>query len=210
VLTVNNFLFQMRSAKFFAQTLKELEIKRTITVVDNYGPGMSSGSGYGGVGEGTRQLPRGFPPTGLYQLVVSAGEGYVLAAKGPHDVYYRRTVVPTDRQAGLGVPFAIWDRQQELLEYLAALAQIRLPEARQVFSPANTIAWQDDERFSREVDQRLEAQADSIQAFVNAAEERGFKSLAGIKLRIVPQVEDQRVKATGPLPAVSPRELVLQ
>ncbi len=209
-LTVNNLLLRLRSARLFVKTLEELRITHKFTVVDHDGIGFGDGSGYGGVSDGIRQLPKHFPPIGLYQLIVYAGEGYVLVAKGPRDVYYRRTVVPTNHQAGWGIPFSSWDDQQERLEYLAALNQMTVEQTKQVFWAGSVIRWRDLADFSSGVDSDLGGQAAGIQAFVSKAKQRGLAGLAGVTLKIIPEVADQRRNVTVVLPAEAPKEFVLQ
>ena len=211
-LTVNNLLLRMKSAQFYTKTLNELRITHEFTVVDPVGlaPGSGGGSGGGGWSCGVRGLPKGFPPIGLYQLTEYAGEGYVLVAKGPRDIYYRRKVVPTDRQIGWDVPFSMSDRQWERLQYLAALNQFAEAEVMSIFWAQSSVPWHNAADFLRRTDADLEAQAANIQAFVAAARLRGIMVPSGISLKIVPKVKDLRRSIPGSLPEVAPEGFVVQ
>lgn len=161
------------------------------------------------MGDSTLRMPRDFPPVGLYQLVDFPAPGYVLVAKGPRDTFYRRTVVPTNRQIGWGTPFSNRDRNRELVEYLAAMTHLTSERAEQIFSPADVIVPKNKPDLSAEIDARLSAQVAEIQALSIAATQRGIQGLSGLKLTIAPEVEDHRAQRAAPLPALTPRELTL-
>lgn len=212
-LTVNNLLFRMNSARWLATTLRELKITHKFTVVDaNVNSfGEASGTGIGGAAEdGTRELPKGFPPIGLYELSPSSGEEYVLVAKGPRDAYYSRKVVPTNGRVGWGISYATVDVQQENLRYLAAVNEMTLEQAIPIFWATSTIHWYSPESFQQQVAAALGNQATAIQAFADNARRRGIESLTGINLEITLQINDERRSRMAPLPLVEPLELAIQ
>jgi|ERR1017187_3047990 hypothetical protein len=91
----------MRSQRWYKQILGDVTFKHHFTVTDS-DVGSGAGGGIGGslCGDGVAAMVQGFPPTTIYDLVQFPVRGDVLLARGPEDVYYRRTVVPTDKQAG--------------------------------------------------------------------------------------------------------------
>jgi hypothetical protein len=128
-------------------------------------------------------------------------------ARGPRNVYYRRAVPP----AGVGGPFqSPGSREPYLLEYLAAWNNRGAVDAEIIFASRVLVQWVNAAAMSREVEARLDAQVGSIRTFVAAAKKNGAQDVAGMRLRIVPILKDERRSATTPLPAVAPREFTLE
>jgi hypothetical protein len=124
-LAVNNVLLARRSQRFFLKTLGELTISHTFTVVDPGDNSASAGGSGGGIfGDGVLVMPKGFPPVGVYNLVDYGLAGDIMLAHGPRDVYYRRFVVPGDKQIPHGVSYLSIDRQQIRIGDLASLGNL--------------------------------------------------------------------------------------
>jgi len=206
-VAANNLLLGMRSARFLAKALAEVRITCTFEVRDGAirepgsGTGGSAGSGAGPT------LPADFPPVGLYYLEDHpSAEGAVLAS-GPRNVYYRRAVPPTGVRGTFHSP---GDRNVYLLEYLAAWNHLDAASAQAVFTPRKIVQWTTAAALAREIETRIDAQVDDIRDFAARATQSGAKDLTGIRLRIVPILEDKRHGLPGALPGAAPREFILE
>jgi hypothetical protein len=205
----NNLLFGMKSRKWYVKTLGELSITQRFTVIDpDSVPPNVSGTGGGDCGDGMTQIPKGFPPIALYTLQSTPGTGLVLLAPGPVDVYYRRTVVPTDQQTGFGSCFSV-NRMKVRIGYLAALAKMSAEEAEKLFHCEALIRYKGVEQFQSAIQQSMELQEQGIRGLIQAVQQRERLSGSGVVLQIVPEVNDQRQNRTDPLPTVPPRGIVL-
>ena len=205
----NNLLFGMKSRKWYVKTLGELSITQHVTVINSDSvPPNVSGTGSGVCGDGMTQIPKGFPPITLYTLQSMPEPGLLVLAPGPVDVYYRRTVVPTDKQTGFGSCFSV-NRMNVRIAYLAALAKMSAKEAESLFHCESLIRYKGVEQFQSAVQQSLELQEQGIRGLIQAVEQRERLSGSGVVLQIVPEVNDQRQNRTDPLPTVAPREIVL-
>jgi len=221
-LAVNNLLLRMNPAALFAKTLPELKITHTFEIHDTEG---GAGGGVGGSdsrGGLTRRMPARFPPIAFYRLddakiswIVFQGEDYgsegdVLLAQGPHNVYYKRIVVPSGGQAQIPDPAANPDRQLLRLEYIGRLGALTSGETDRLFRPRTTIRWQNADACSRAIEAGLSAQAAEIRAFLANAKSRGLGDVSGVRLEIVPVLDDQRRIAHEALPPVSPKVIGLE
>ncbi len=210
---VNNLLLRMRSDKFFRKALSELPLTHTFVIVDEVrgGFGGLSGGGFGGggVGCGVRGLPRGFPPIGLYQLKNWPSEGDVLLVKGPRDIYYHRTLIPTDVQAGWSVvlvPFGEQDKRKDGLEYLAFWNNVKPDTITGIFWATTTVRWHDMVSFQDSTESALAGQIERIQDFLDSAKQRGAGDLSGLQLGIAVNIVDER-QGGEPIPANLPSRL---
>jgi hypothetical protein len=208
---VNNLLLRNRSPRFFVANLTELTVTHKFVIVDptESGGGFGGGSGGGGSGCGIRQLPRGFPAIGVYQLTDTPQEGDILLAKGPRDAYYRRTIIPTNMQVGWSTPFFTFDRQEELLGYLGAWNYLKLDDARRIFWPTTTVNWLGAESFSSYAESALASQMFEIQSFVARAQELGARELSGKQLQIASSIEDHRNGGAPSPTLVSPKPFTI-
>ncbi len=206
-LAANNLLFGMKSQRWFAGILRDVKITHRFTVTDQaYGPGFGGGVGGGYYGDGVAAMPKGFPPVTLYQLDDHAQRGSVMLAHGPQDVYYNRTVVPTDKQVGNGSHGGNLNRASIRIGYLAEMANITRDKAEEIVHADTQIRYNGTAEFQRQADQSMEAQRQRILQLLEDAKQRGF-SAPDVRLRIVPEVDDQRKDATEPLPPVAEREI---
>ncbi len=196
-LLVNNLLLQKKPPRFFSQLLDEVEITHTILIVDGDSSGVGGGSGGGSWACGVRQMPRGFPPVGLYQLIAYAERGAIVIAKGPRDVYYRRTVAPTDGQVGWSVGRVSWNARQERLAYLAVLTKSETSRMRHLLSRVSSVHWRGNTDFERELDLLLERQASDIRSWLGDAVRLGVADVRPDRLGITANIEDRRRNATG-------------
>lgn len=206
---VNNLLLRMRSQRFFAKTLAELSIRHRFVIVDHSAVAAEAAGGGGFALCGSRQLPKGFPPIGIYQLTDTRAEGDVLVVSGPRDVYYRRTVIQTDTLIGLSVTGATFERQQDLLAYLAAWNHGRTEDARQTFLRTTTVVWRGAGVFQRTAEAALGAQMAAIQAFLATAKQCAAPDLSGTRLKIVVDIEDHRKNGLPPPPDVADKAFTI-
>ncbi len=147
-LAANNVLFGMKSQRWFTRLLSELEITHRFTVTDQlYGPGAGGGVGGGYCGDGGAAMPKGFPPVTLYELEDHAQRGSVLLAHGPQDVFYKRTVIPTDKQVGMGSCGSGVDRASMQIQYLAELGNLKADEGERLFHSQTSIQYRGSRRF---------------------------------------------------------------
>jgi hypothetical protein len=210
-VAVNNLLFRMRSASFFAKTLREIGIGPIFEVRDTGEAAAYCGGGFG-IGAWERKLPQGFPPIALYQLrvdFISSVQGAPLAIEGPTNVYLRRNVMEagqsTEWEGGLEeIPGVYRER------YLAALGHLSQEQMTQLLHPFLAIYWQSAEQLAREMARHMSEQANAIRDFVVSAQSAGLGSVAGMRLKIVPEVRDIRRLSHDPLPKAEPREIVLE
>jgi hypothetical protein len=221
-LAVNNLLLRMSPAALFAKTLPELKITHAFEIRDTEG---GAGAGDGGSdcrGGLTRRMPARFPPIAFYRLddakvsfVVPPGldfgsEDDVLLAQGPHNVYYKRIVVPAGGQAQIPDPASNPDRQLLRLEYIGRLGALTPGETDRLFRPRTTVRWQSADACSRAIETGLSAQAGEIRAFLANAKSRGLGDASGVQLEIVPVLDDQRRIAHEALPPVPPKVIGLE
>ncbi len=210
-LAANNLLFEMKSQRWYAGTLGAVNITHRFVVKDSdEASGIGGGSGGGFCGDGIGAMPKGFPPVALYELQDSRERGSVVLARGPQDVYYRRIVVPTDKQVGIGSCGSAVDRMATRIGYLAALVNMPIHQAEGLFHRDTAIRFRGNEEFEREVERSLQAQEQGIRSLVRTAKERGLECAPEMSLRIVPEVIDRRLNTAIPLPLVAPREIALQ
>ena len=208
-LAVNNELLERHSHGFFVKTLSEVAITHTFTLTDpgqNIGIGVGTGSGV--CGDGIAAMPKGFPPVGLYEILSAGQPGDVLLASGPQDAYYRRTVVPTDKQVGFGSCGSGIDKQKIRVGYLAEINGVSEKEARNVFEQASCLEYRDDATLRTQWDGALSSQEAAVRGFVAAAQRYGWGTAAGVRLEITVKVDDLRT-VKGATPPVTPREFVL-
>jgi hypothetical protein len=208
-LSVNNLLLEKKSQRWYEAMLGEISITHRFTVTDpGRGPGYGGGSAGGSCGDGVAGMPKGFPPTTLYTLHEDGVRGNVLLARGPRNVYYERTVVPTDEQVGIGSCDSIFDRMAVRIGYLAELRGESAEETEQLFRSESFIEYSSAEAFARETERSMIAQEQRIREFIRGIEKAGLRT-PETRLRIVPEVADTRQNAKDTLPVVAARDLDL-
>lgn len=209
-LAANNLLFERKSQRWYEAILSEITITHQFTVTDpGRGPGFGGGS-MGGMGvDGVAAMPRDFPPIAFYILQNSAARGRVFLAQGPKNIYYERTVVPTNKQVGFGKSYVILNRMEIRIGYLASLGFKPVKDTVRLFHSESYIEFTTNEQFERDARLRMTTQRFEIQELIKAIGKRGLRA-SNTPLRIVPVVNDKRKKTTNPLPSVAVREIVLQ
>jgi hypothetical protein len=209
-LAVSNQLLALKSQRFFAKTLSEVNIAHHFTLADpGDGSEIGGGSGGGTWGLGFGAMPRGFPPIGIYALVDSPREGDVMLAGGPKDVYYRRFIVPTNRQVTMCTGDGV-DRPKLRIEYLAPLGKLTEGEAEYLFHQQTRIEFRGDDDLHRRWDSALDAHEAAIRSFVRTAQGHGLGDVTGMRLHIDTEIDDLRKTTRGALPALPPREFALE
>jgi hypothetical protein len=199
----------LKSERFFAKTLSEVNISHVFTLTD---PGDNQGRGGGSGGaifaDGSAAMPKGFPPIAVYGIFNCAQKGDVMLAPGPQNAYYRRYVVPAGERVGVSESDSV-DRRKITVEYLAALGNMTEGEAVYLFHQQTPIEFQNEANLRRQWDGALNAQEAAIRAFVRTAQGHGLGPVTGMRLQIVPQVYDLRKTTAGAPPNLSPHEFVL-
>lgn len=209
-LAANNLLLEKKSKRWYEALLTETSITHRFMVTDpGRGPGIGGGEGGGSCGDGVAEMPKDFPPVTLYTLHDDGLTGDVLLARGPQDVYYRRTVVPPGKQVGFGSCSSLLNRMAARIGYLAALRGESAEKIERLFHSETYMQYTSDEDFQREVERSMTAQEQGIRECVQAIERAGMRA-PDVRLRIVPEVSDTRQKAKELLlPAVAAREFNL-
>jgi hypothetical protein len=209
-LTANNLLLERKSQRWYKTTLEEVTLTHRFAVRDSdEGAGFDAGQGGGVCGDGVAAMPKGFPPVTLYYLRNGGNRGDVLLARGPENVYYERTVVPTDKQAGVGSCMSLVDRMAIRIGYLAQLCVQPREETERLFHGETQIRYTTVDDFTRTVERSMDAQEHGIRAFIQTIEKAGLRA-RDVRLKIVPQIEDKRQKSGDPLPTPAPREIDLR
>jgi hypothetical protein len=210
-LAAGNLLAALKSERFFAKALSEVSVWQAFRVTDPGDlTGSGGGAGGGGFSDGVAVMPKRFPPVGVYQLSNWMKPGDALLTLGPQDIYYRRTVVPTDVQVSYSHAEYFIDRPKMSVDYLAPLAGLTVEQAQSVFHRQTRIEYSGEATLQREWDAAMSAQEAAIRAFVRAAQDHGLGRVTGMTLRIVPQLYDTRKTTRGGVPALTPREFVLE
>jgi hypothetical protein len=200
---------QKSSPGIAARLLSKVHISHTVYVTDSAN-GFGGGSG-GGVACGVLSLAAGFPPTGVYQLVLTPQSFDVMVAPGKRPVYYHRRLVPTGQQIGWGRPFSSGDLDQYRLEYLASLSYLPLETITQALTPRTTIRWTNAGRYQNEVANATSGQRLAIEHVLHELQNAGALTpdeTAALQLSIMIEPEDQRQtgEALPDLPPVPVRE----
>lgn len=91
--TVHNLLVAINSPGIAARLLSGVNLSHVFCVMDRAGyPAGSGGGRGGGAYDGWGGFASGFPPAGVYDLVLSPPGDDVTVAPGRHPVYYRRVL----------------------------------------------------------------------------------------------------------------------
>jgi hypothetical protein len=213
-LAVANILLARRSPKLFEKLLVGLPATHLFEVADHDMP-------FGRVGwlveelpaiPPLRRLPDGFPPTGLYNLTRFPRHQSSLLAHGPTNIFFRRTVVPTDGSAswytdardGVKTP-----RIEFRLELLAARTGQALSSLKQLLQPTTRIRWRSDAQVHREIAAKLDEQAADIRSFIAGAKLRRQTDMTSVRLEIRPELDDHRKQKPGRLAVPKPRIIEL-
>src|SRR5262249_18070802 len=160
----------------------------TFAVTD---PGAAgTGGGAGGVvcRDGVAAMPKGFPPIAIYTLVDSELRGNVLVAPGPQNIYYKRTVVPTDKQVGTGSCWSQLDRMDYRIRLMAELSDTPVIQARNLFRRNTSISYRGMKEFAQEVAQDLSRQEQGIREILRTIKDHGLVFPPDTVLRITPTV----------------------
>ena len=155
-------------------------------------------------------MPKGFPAATLYELYDTPGAGDVLLAPGPRDVYYRKKLVPPDKQVGFGSCFAMLDRNAMNISYLARLDGPLSDHTEQLFHKNTNVRFSGADGLRRQMELALQNQEAEIRGFIQTIAQKNNLRLPDVQLSIVPEVDDARANRTEPLPQPSSRQFDLR
>jgi hypothetical protein len=210
---VNDLLFAISSKAFFQKTLQEIRVTHDFVIIDpNQGVAFCGGGiGCGGT---RRHFPKGFPPIALYQLwTASSLPGDIVFIEQPVAIHYRRIVVPTGGEVGwrnCQSDSLVGDSRQTLLARLfGAVGGRSSDDAYQLFHPRTTLNWQNAAQAASEIENLLTSQAAAVQALIEDAQTRDLVHASGMRLAIETTINDLRSDKSVPVPAVTPREIVI-
>lgn len=208
-LASNNILAERRSKHWYAALMNQLTVTHRFVVVNaNQGIGFGGGAGGGMCGDGVAANLKGFPPLILYTLVDSAERGSSLLVKGPRNVYYKRTIVPSGKQAGVGNCGTLLDRMEIRIGYLAQLRSVPFESAKQMFRAETSVQYTTDENFRKDCENSMAVQEQGVREFLKALAGSGL-DVPEMDLQIVPQAMDVRNDAQHQLPVIAPKILHL-
>jgi hypothetical protein len=209
-LTANNLLCEMKSQRWYSAIWEEISVTHRFVVVDSEGhSGLGGGMASGTCGDGVAQMPRDYPPVGLYVLEDRGGRQRVVVAEGPRTAYYSRTIVPTNSQVGIGACTPQLDRAATRIGYLEQLRLEPADETEQHVRAETQIVYTSNTALVRDIEQRMAEQAEYIAALLRSGEREGLRP-PHVPLRIVPEIVDKRKNARVPLPVVNSRNIDLR
>ena len=205
-----NLLAESKAPGFAAFLLKSVKIKIEIAVSESGNKGYWSGGSSMSVGCGVFQVPDGFPPIALYQLIDRPRRDAVVIAQGPHPVFYERQVVEPGiaNQKGAGVTDQSVERSLYCLEYLAALLGQGASELELREKYPKSIAWSGIKRYKVDVIsfrelvigkfERLKRQCVDKELLTESEAEA-----EALRPNLIITVRDMRENKTPPLPEIS-------
>ena len=203
-LAANNLLFSRKSNLWFAQLLENLAPIHRFDVVDESGHGAASGIASVSCGDGMLAVPKGFPPSAIYDLVQDGKPGDVLVATGPQDSYYRRTAIPMDRQVGIGLCSSALNRTEIRAGYIALATGLSKNEAVRRLHAGTTVTYRGASAFQDEVASALDLQVSEIRELIRLAINDGFAPPIGSALatrldgeRYSPESHRTAARSTG-------------
>lgn len=193
--------------QFGAWLIDQLEITATLAIVDPMTIGGGGGiSNCRGVSSTCRtvQLPRGYPPMGVYELGVRPLTGStVLAIRSP--TYWVRRVARHDSPVRVVCRQARKFTTMERLGYLAILLDRQSDDLPLRPSYWKSIAWSDDTAFNLAVSQlRTKAAAAYRQLALQLLAADLIDSAAAARLQPIVQLRviDHRMNPAAPLPSI--------
>jgi hypothetical protein len=198
-LAIRQLLVPLRSSPLAKELARELTLTLAVSVHDPH-------SGGGGarrtlaIGDGSIDVPDGFPPKAIYRLTLEPKPGAVVLCHGSRDVLWTRDEYASD--SGIGSTSGDFDRQVARIDLLALLCGPRLVST-PTASTALGIEWRDGDDYRRRVteararliDQRAELLAPLIESgLLPPDSERLFPP------RVTVTVHDIRADRSTPLP----------
>jgi hypothetical protein len=211
-LAANNLLSERKSQRWYDMIWREISIRHRFHVTDTGDRTIYGGGGGGGeaiCGDGVLAMPKGFPPVTIYSLRDAASPGAVVLATGPQDVYYSRTIAPTDKQVGFGSCVSQVNREAIRFGYLACLRNASTHDIERLFRSETNIQYTTREDFIQQIDDRMKAQEDELRQLALEIEDHGLHA-PEMQLRIEPEVQDHRQTRDGSLPLPPPKEIHLR
>jgi hypothetical protein len=203
-----SLLAESKAPGFAAFLLKSVKIKIEIAVSESGNKGYWSGGSSSSVACGVFQVPDGFPPIALYQLIDQPRRDAVVIAQGPHPVFYERQVVEPgiENQKGAGVTDQSVERSLYCLEYLAALLGQGASELELREKYSKSIAWSGIKRYKVDVISFRELVIGNFERLKKQCVERKLLSEAeaeALRPNLIITVRDMRENKTPPLPEIS-------
>ncbi len=192
-VAVNNLLLRPRSQKLLGKVLDQIRITHTFVLAELGYLGQLEGAGVSNPDSSKgRPFPEGFPPAGVYMIMLDPVKDAVYLADGPQAAYHLRLKMPG---AGPLVPYvpstSAW-QQNFLPGYFAKLTGTSAETAKNLLSPKTKIQWTTEQEFRRVTDQKLNEQAFEIGSFLAKTRLYGSGVFTGKHLRIIPLINDQR------------------
>ena len=174
-LAATNSLVALKTGGFAAKLTRETRFTLALSVVD---PGAGFGGGAGGAVFGGRlgpggPIPDGFPPVGIYGLVLKAVPGDTLLAAGAHPVYYRRTVTAPGQPVSPSGDGGFTDHLGYRLEHLSTLSGLPLDTVRSAVEGAPQIQWHTFDAYVLDRDAAIDAQTEAVTRLATALQSTG-------------------------------------
>jgi hypothetical protein len=135
-----------------------------------------------------------------------------LLVRGTTNVFFERTVVPTNTSVGWssgGEGGAKTQRVEFRLRLLAAMAGQPVESVRVLFQPDTRIRWRSAAQPHEEVSRKLDEQSAGILSFIARAKPQRETGMTSVRLEIRPELHDNRKQKSSRLVAPQPRVIEL-
>lgn len=206
-VAIGNLLVESRFNAFTAYLLNEVTIKARVSVQDsdNIVGGVEGGVVGGRIGDGWFGVPEGFPPITRYQLTEWPKYGSVMLATGKHAIYFDQRVVNAGEHIGVGGTSRDIDKDEYIIDYLAALLSIHASNVESAIKPHFSITIKNINQYPKKIEairKKIDLLYSSLVAKFVEKDLVMADQIASTKGRVELIIEDFRVNKKVPLPAL--------
>jgi hypothetical protein len=205
-LAGGNLLCRQKAPGFAARMLGRMKTRLEIRVHDELGENAGVGGGglRGGCADGRVDMPEGFPPYALYDLVPERGDARRLVADGPRPVFYARKE-RGGRRIGHGSIVHSFRVPDVTREWLADMAGVKAEALHLPTSTGWDLAWESAEAFTATAVKFRDRYVERYWSLVRRLVARSALTLKEAKAFVPPvtlTVKDKRADQSVPLPAI--------
>ena len=208
-LAICNLLASSRADGFASTLLRDTTIKINLLVSENNQNALGAGEGgQGGIGCGMFGMPKDFPPTSIYELRQEVEDGNVLLVEGVRPVYYRRQVVPMNKQIGISRESTFNERDLFRRDYLAWLLGKDAQSLGFNPRPSYSIRWTSAEAFAAQAKRLRDLHHRSFSQLAPQLHDDGLltsEESETLRPKLTFAVHDLRTDKTMVLPSLGPK-----